>query len=896
MIRNRLLLILCLSCLCVSMQAQTDDYGAAAANERFVSSMGMLGGRTDFDYLKLKNHPANSGVPLGGIGAGNIEFAPDGRFVRIGLNNIHLPIRSSVASFFTLWRNGTAVRLVRDSLPQYGMQGVKETYYTGLFPRAEIDFGTSLKGISVKVRAFSSLIPHDVKNSSLPVAYFDVELVSKKDEEVSVAFSWEDFIGRGIREPESIKGMDGQLFGQNRNSLCNGEAWPERKREQTYSESWSCGSLAGVRQFAGAPLKPRRANFQNYVSEVAVLAQTSDGEVTVLPSFDISGSGEEWEPFLKAGEFMNMSSRSSLSTPEKQIGGSAVAVKTSLKAKEKKTVRFMLVWFFPEMKIDRENDPLEYYWSGGSDYGRYFHNFFSSMDQLVRYADENREDFLGKTTEWQLPVLDSSLPDWYKFKLINSGYVIYTNVILNRKGDMTVNEGGMGGLAGTMDQRLCSHPFYQKFFTQLDRSEMKIFADAQQAKGYITHFIGHYYYGLGTVGGRVPTEDAWLLDNTCSWIIQFAKDYEQTGDMKYLRRYAGKVYNGMSFLKSLLPEGVSIPLGETTYDDFRHPPVFCYAGSVYLAALKAAQVVAEAMQDTAQAKEYSEQFSKTQKDMLDMLWNGRFFSYGCEIDGSDRRDSIMFTGQLAGQFLSRYCGCGDVIPMDMTKASLIAQFKTSLSHTPDYYANKVWDISLGHGIDMRGSQCWPFYLEAYTGYAAIQAGYVLDGLDIMKHIQLVHLRKGWEWCQNLWNPAELTYMTAPVVWFSTDVLAGAGLNVPRQEFRLAPIVEGNEIVRLPLYYPSFWATLTLNPKTRKASLEVTKTFGNQNVVISRIVSEKNGEPTADRKVMEIPAFSAAQGNVLDLSSYWDDIVQQKTEEAILPRADKVDFKIVDYRK
>lgn len=31
-------------------------------------------------------------------------------------------------------------------------------------------------------------------------------------------------------------------------------------------------------------------------------------------------------------------------------------------------------------------------------------------------------------------------------------------MILNKKGDVTVNEGGMGGLAGTMDQRISSHP------------------------------------------------------------------------------------------------------------------------------------------------------------------------------------------------------------------------------------------------------------------------------------------------------------------------------------------------------------------------------------------------------------------------------------------------------
>lgn len=117
--------------------------------------------------------------------------------------------------------------------------------------------------------------------------------------------------------------------------------------------------------------------------------------------------------------------------------------------------------------------------------------------------------------------MESTLPDWYKFKLINSGYVIYTNMVLNKKGDVMVNEGAMGGLAGTMDQRISAHPFYQKFFTQLDRSEMDIFADAMDPEGYILHFIGHYYVGMGTVGGRVPrrrdTCSTTRRDGSFSW-------------------------------------------------------------------------------------------------------------------------------------------------------------------------------------------------------------------------------------------------------------------------------------------------------------------------------------------------------------------------------------------
>lgn len=882
-----------------TLQAQEVDYGADRANKRFEASQGLLGGRSDFDYLNLENHPAASGVPLGGIGVGNVQFAPDGRFVRIGMNNIHQPIRQSTGSFFTLWyRHGkktTVRRLVRDEGKQYGISGVANCRYTGLFPRAELVPDTEIPGVDLRIRAFSPLIPHNIKDSSLPLVFFDVEVESSAGGEIAVAFSWEDFIGRGIREPERIDGMDGQIFGQNRSELCNGEAWPERPLEQTFAEMWSGESMSGVRQFAAGPLRPKRANFQNYVDQVALLARCDSAmRLSTLVSYDLATGDRAWKEFCRTGEFPRTEQGvTMLSTPGMCIAGSAVSLKTDLQPGEKKAFRFMLVWYFPELKVDRQRDPREFYWAGGSDYGRYFHNFFSDLEQLVHYGAMERDRLYAQTVEWQRPVLESSMPDWYKFKLINSGYVIYTNMILNKKGDVTVNEGGMGGLAGTMDQRLSAHPFYQKFFTQLDRSEMMIFADAQQTRGNIPHFIGHYYFGMGTVGGRIPTEDNWMIDNTGGWIIQLAKDYEQTGDFDYLKRHAGRVYNGMSFLRSLIPEGRNIPIGGTTYDDFRHPPVYSYGASIYLATLRAARVVAEAMGDTTRVKEYDEQYERTRQEMIRMLWNGRFFSYGCETDGSKRLDNILFTGQLGGQFISRYCGWGDVVPMPMTRASVVSQFKISLSKTPDYYANKVWDIGLGHGIDSPGSQCWPFYLESYTAYAAMQAGYYDDALDIMRHIQLVHLRQGWTWCQNLWNPAELSYMTAPVVWFSTDVLAGAGLNVPAGELRLSPVVKGEKPVMLPLYYPLFWAEVHIDPRLERIELKVTKTFGSRKIELSRIVVEPCGKSSDAREIIPISPFTVEQGAVLDLSDHYGKIVQLQTEPAVLPNADAVPFQYVE---
>lgn len=870
-----------------------NDYGVNEANTKFCFQNGILGGDTDYDYFSLKDHEDVSGVPLGGIGVGNINLAPSGQFTRIGINNIHTPIKRSESSFFSLWmRKGNekkALRLVRDTKKQYGMEGVKHTQYKGLFPTVQLSYADNNLSVSPVIRAYSGLVPHNVKDSSLPVVWFEVDLLSQENMEAALAFSWEDFIGL-FNDPNSLRGFDnGQLLSEGRASLNNGENWPLREKAETFVEPYKQGTLTGLMQCVADSLQPRKLTFQNYVNKV-IVAVEGEKNVSYLPA--CGKTSDAWSQFIANGEFAPQNSTTLLTKQGQSSSASVLAVKTTLKAGEKKTIRFMLAWYAPELHIDEAAAPIGSYWPCGADYNKYYHNYFKDIDSLVGYVAANRQRIIQQTLEWQKPILESTLPDWYKFKLINSGYVIYTNMVLTKGGDVMVNEGAMGGFGGTMDQRLSAHPFYQKFFTQLDRSEMDIFADSMDPEGYILHFIGHYYVGMGSEGGRVPTEKGWMLDNASGWIIQLVKDYEQTGDMQYLKKHLVGVKRAMKFLYSRIPAGSTIPIGPTTYDDFTHPPLYSYYAGVWLTTLKAYEAIGKSIGDAKMVEQAQKQFVVSQKEAIDKLWNGRFFAYGCEPDGSKRLDNVLFTGQLAGQFLSRYCGWGDVYPMDIVKASIISQCKISLSKTADYYANKVWDINLGRGIDNRGSQCWPFYLESYTALTGMQAGFYADAMDIMKHIQLVHLRKGWTWTQNLWNPSDVTYMTAPVTWFSTDVLAGAGINVLQKELRLAPVITDDNLVSVPLYYPNFWGVVTADPQTKSLKLKITKKYGKDKISFTKIISEPAGLPTTEKRQIEIKEFVVDEGKVLDLSQYWDQIVDNRLESPILPNADKHDFRYV----
>jgi len=874
-------LLLLVSGLAALASAQ-DGYGAGQANSRTASQFGG-GARGDYNYLALRDHPGPSGVPLGGIGVGCVDLAPDGRFSRIGLNNWFTDGLGRVrgenpelerGSFLALWEgrgdDGITRRLVRENAIKYGMAGYAHTTYKGLFPTAKIAFddsGWPQPDVRVSVNAYSGLVPHNVKDSSLPCFWIEVTLANPMGDhaiDASVALSWSDLISRGILDVKSLDDVKDKdsAFGSDEGSMVQIPHVP------THALPLSAGDFTGVRQAATHPLAFKKATFQNYVREVAILGQSGDGgKVTYLPSWNSGGSDDAWASFRKTGEFATSFADQSLSNPNQEARASAVAIKATIPSGGKRTYRFLVAWYMPELVPDRvHGDPRSYFGTG--DYGRYFQNYFPDLNSLATYAATQRERILKETLEWHQPILDSTLPDWLKFKLINSAYTLYTNTILNRAGNFTVMEGGMGGLAGTMDQRLAAHPIYQKFFPELDHDELQRFADCQDPEGGILHFDGHYYWGMAASGGPAPTPHERMVDNAAAWLIQVAKDLQQTGDKSFAVKNAAVIRRAFGYLKAQIKDPFGIPVGAQTYDDYPHPPLYSYLGGLYPATLRAGEVLGLAIGDKELVRDCADQYKKSQAGFIEALWNGRFFAYGADLDGKNRRDDRVFTGQLAGQFIGKYCGWGDVIPFDMTRSSLISQFKTSVGLTPNYYAPKIWDLDLNRGVDMPGSQCWPFYLESYTAMTAIQAGYVEDGLEIMRNIQLVHASRGWTWTQNLWNPGELTYVAAPVTWFITDVLAGASLDLQSGRLALGPVnLPGQTKSVIPLFFPRFWAQIEYEPSAKRATLRILQTFGSQKVILKELLPQPTGLPTANRKPIAIPPFTVIEGATLDLSQY-----------------------------
>ncbi len=865
-------------------------------------------------YMRLENHTGPSGVPLGGAGVGYYEISPEGRFTRNCINNIHKSfVDSPDGMFLATWQNGQAARLQRDNDTKYGMQGYSDSYYTGLFPRLELDFeNAKASGIGdASFHAYSGVVAQNVKDSSLPVAWYEVELTNDSDEpqEMSALFSWADLIGRGIKDTQNYNNDGFNPDGE------SGD-WYNMTSPDTTAEDVAIGSWKGVKQSAEDKIIPNKMTFQNYNTDFVILVEdTEDTEVSTLKSYQL-GDQNALNDFVENGQFQpSREDKVALSGSTQQAGqptnGSAVAVSTTVDPGESKKVRFLVAWYMPEYT---EKDMAQIASKApNSDYNKYYHNYFANIDELAGYATQNGQRIYDGILDWQQPILDSNLPDWLQFKEINSSCALFTNGVLNKRMNFTTLEGEMGGLGGTMDQKLSSHPFYEKLFPQLNVNENRQFSNVLGENGEIQHYDIHYYVGMSDFdpdNKYNPTPNGSMIDNTGAWMLQLLNYYRQTGDDTDLKQYYDVMKNSMAFIQSKCEPGTNYPNYYTTYDDYSHPAILIYSGVVYLNMLDMAQEIALINGRPEDAAYYETLYKLTEADVqkLYIQEDGySYYSFGSDAQylASDGQSgnlmkNVMFSGAMAGQFISRYSGFGDVVPFNQFVAHMKTFLSTSVQNTGDYFAPKVYDMESCRSMDNAGSRCWPFYLDSYGAMAAIQAGLVEDSFEIMEHTQLVNFRQGYTWTQNLWNPAYSTYMTAPVMWFLNDVLAGSSMDVNNHTLTLGPTtIPGTDKLVTPLYYPKYWAELVYDKSTGEAAYTITKTFyeqGESPITFDTLNITPNGTDASSSTTTHDIDFTVEEGNVLDLSGFMEQLNQNVVLEKTLSPVPKYDPNYVHYAK
>ena len=554
---------------------------------------------------KTSEGKCRNGVPMGGIGTGKVEIDKDGVLTAITINNnFDVPIFKTEGSFFALrWedKNGKQGKILQKAnYNKYNFPCIENIDFTGLFPTANLKYSDKNLPFKVSLNAFSSLIPHDIKNSSIPAVCYEFSLMNNTEEDINagIMFSWENIIGTGgsmvhkslSETTDTINIM---------NTWNPGFSWSNRSGD--FQKPIKTLQYSGFEFLA----KTDNGNKESFGTHT-ILCEDKNNEVEKTNwRIDLDGQSL-WNEFINTGKFLNMKDEM-LADEESYIAG-AITKNITLKSGSTQNITFILSWYMPTL-MDKNL----------FDMGVYYTNNFESSTQVAKYFLDSKDKLYNQTTELIQNIKESSLETWLQDKVINDMYPIYTNSWFAKNGYFAINEAptGMMGCLGTLDQKLSSNVLYTNLFTELDKVELELFAKCIGENGSVSHDLGWGTFDITKRGGK------WS-DLASSFVLQIYKYYIYTGDKDFFKRMYPKMKAAYFWQLSIDYDKNGIPdVGNgngTTYDSYQWYGTSSFVASLWLCELLIISRCAKLNSDIEFVFECEETYKKAQKSMIEELW------------------------------------------------------------------------------------------------------------------------------------------------------------------------------------------------------------------------------------------------------------------------------------
>jgi len=480
-----------------------------------------------------------------------------------------------------------------------------------------------------------------------------------------------------------------------------------------------------------------------------------------------------WQQFSNDGTVSEIDDASVPSEKGKSIAG-AVAVKLTHAPGMRREIVFAIAW----------DNPIVRYQSGRSYFRRYtsfFGNSGNSVQDIIAEALTHYQEWEEAIEAWQNPILtDPHLPDFYKAALFNElYYVVDGGTIWTTKSKTTLEDKIEANIAVPSVDDDIGHfaylesleylmyntydvHFYASFalamlWPKLELSlqrdvaiaTMKEYKDqweimhsgrvaTRKAKGAVPHDMGN------------PGEDPWNKVNSyciqdisrwkdlpCKFVLQVYRDYVITGDIKFLTDLWPVIKETIEYAKQFDSDGDGVLDNENfpdqTYDTWSAEGCSAYCGGLWLACLNAAQAIATLMNDPDSVSSYKSLLERAQKSYHEKLWNGQYYNY--DESSSAHHNSIM-TDQMAGQWYSKACGLGPIVPESNAYLALRTVYEMNVK---SFKGGKLGAINGMRPDGTLDTTCMQS-VEVWTGTtfaaaaAMLQQGMVKEAFETIKGI------------------------------------------------------------------------------------------------------------------------------------------------------------------
>ena len=808
-----------------------------------------------------------SGVPLGGLGTGSIELRPDGEFHTWQIANPEQWSRdcrsrpeadngerlAGSLSFYLRTETDSREILLRRLGLGFGSGYGREEYnyrmysflkpveavrYQGNFPTVSLDYEDRALPVRVSMKAAAPFVPYDERSSGTPGIFLTFALYNPSAAPVEVSLAGKL---RNIADPgESGYGCRSRLVQEqdhttlltfseadlpespSRGSMAlsveDGEAsWLAGEYRGYMNEYVAHGELGVSEESFLFPLR-RSGRLSNQASEKRPDLRSACDRVDQLTESEVSALLDQMEQYGFASSILE---RLRLAVPEafeipdsrKAVlryilknwseldrdtawGDGALCSTFRLGPGEKREVRFLLAWYFPCL-----------YSAGERRVGHMYENWFSDAAGVSDHMRQERSRILEAACRFQETLYDSSFPEVFADTVSAQLATMVKCSWWSKSGDFGIWEGlGSCGLH-TTDVSYHGSWSLATLFPALQTRQMRMTAAFQQEDGRVPHFFVPDFQAVDNGFERV--------DMNPQFVLMICRDYLMTGDRAYAEELWPNVVRAMEQTASLDSDGDGLPdrdAGHNTYDAWKFSGASAYLSILWLAALKAGALLADALDHPAEAAGWRALAARGSASVESLLWNGAY--YDLWADG-DRRDMCCMTTQMDGACFGLLLGLDDILPRERIQAALETVWQNNYSRENGLVnaSCPAGKLSTLHTFrNCQGLANWSG-IEYLMSSFYLMTGQYTRGLQIVENVWERHLRLG-----HVWDHAECGdhYYRPLSSWTLMQALSGVSVHLADRTLLLAPAA-CQEAFNCPWFASTGYGTVYGDARQRRLS-------------------------------------------------------------------------------
>ncbi len=365
----------------------------------------------------------------------------------------------------------------------------------------------------------------------------------------------------------------------------------------------------------------------------------------------------------------------------------ALSANVSLAANEERALTFILAWHFPNRARD-----LAYGWGPERyqyDYrlGNQYNNWFKSAREVVDYVAGNESRLSEETRRFHTTFYNSTLPQYYL------DAVTANNSLTRSPIYVWLEDGTVGGFEGAdrCCPMNCTHVYNYAMttaytFPALERNvrETDLLVQMHPEEHYIPHRT-ILPLSLPRLGKNIGGPEHPALDGELGTILKTYREWQMHGDHAWLAKVWDRARMLMLYImKEHDSDGDGVIKGEqpNTYDTHLFGSN-TFIGTLYLAALRAAEEMAKIMGDPESAKTFHARFEKGRDGYDATCWEGEYYKNVFDApnadDGTYNNNNCYgpacFSDQLLGQWWANVLGLGYLLPEERVKQTLAAIYK-----------------------------------------------------------------------------------------------------------------------------------------------------------------------------------------------------------------------------